>query len=138
MPRTHRLVAFTVLALLVAAALVPAEALAARRGGWVLLGERRVSDAVDHDVIPVSATRGDFRKLQLRVLDRGVQFRSCVIHFANGDDQNVELRDVIPAGGRSRVIDIAGGDRVIRSIELRYDAQALGGKTARVRVYGMH
>jgi hypothetical protein len=134
----RRLLASTAFALLAAYLLLPAEALAARRGGWTLLGERRVSDAVDHDVIAVTAARGDFRKLQFRVLDRGVQFRHVVVHFANGDHQEVELRDVIPAGGRSRVIDIAGGDRVIRSIELRYDAQALGGRTARVRVYAQH
>jgi len=49
----------------------------------------------------------------------------------------VALRDVIPAGGESRVIDIEGrGDRTVSSIELRYDAQSLVGKKARVRIYG--
>jgi hypothetical protein len=132
----RRLLTAVSFALLVAYLLVPAQALAERRAGWTLLGERRVSDAVDHDVIAVTAARGDFRKLQLRVLDRGVQFRQVIVHFANDDRQEIELRDVIPAGGRSRVIDLAGGDRVIRSVELRYDAQSLGGRPARVRVYG--
>jgi hypothetical protein len=34
------------------------------------------------------------------------------------------------------VIDVEGKDRVIRSIEFRYDAQTIRGKRARVFVYG--
>jgi len=45
------------------------------------------------------------------------------IHFGDGETQDVELRNVIPAGGESRVIDVEGRDRAIRSIEFRYDAQ---------------
>jgi hypothetical protein len=132
----RRLLTASAFTLFAAYLLLPADLHATRRGdGWTLLGERRVSDAVDHDTIPVTSARGDFRKLQFRVLDRAVQFRHVVVHFGNGDRQEIELRDVIPAGGRSRVVDLSGGDRVIRSIELRYDAQALGGRTARVRVF---
>jgi hypothetical protein len=131
----RRAIAFTTAALVLAAVL-PASAGAARPA-WTLLGERAVSDARDHDVIPVTVARGDFRRLQLRVLDRPVQFRSVHVHFGNGQTQELALRDVIPAGGKSRVIDVVGGDRVIQSIELRYDAQSLRGKSARVRVYGM-
>jgi len=104
---------------------------------WEVLGTLSVSDAKDHDVLAVTGAKGTFRSLKLEVLDRAVQFRSLKLHFANGEMQDVELRDVIPAGGESRVIDIEGvGDRVIRTVELTYDAQSLGGKKARVRVYG--
>ena len=132
MRRTHALALLPALA--IALLLLPAEAAAARRG-WTLLGERTVTDRADRDVIPVTATRGDFRKLQIRVYDRGVQFHSAEVHFANGDTQELALRDVIPAGGASRVIDLAGGDRVIRSVEIRYDAQSLGSRRARVKVF---
>jgi hypothetical protein len=134
---TVAFVATTVAAALLLAALLPGAASADRRGGWVLLGERSVTDARDHDTIAVTAARGDFRRLQLRVLDRAVQFHAVKVHFASGETQELELRDVIRAGGRSRAIDLEGRDRVIRSIELRYDAQSLGGRAARVRVYGL-
>lgn len=104
---------------------------------WEVLGTLTVSDAKDHDVLAVTANQGTFRSMKLEVLDRAVQFRSLKLHFGNGDTQNVELRDVIPAGGESRIIDVEGiGDRAIRTIEFAYDAQSLGGKKARVRVYG--
>jgi hypothetical protein len=103
---------------------------------WEFLGERTVTDKADHDILPVTAARGTFRALKLEVRDRAVQFHSVKIHFGDGETQDVELRNVIPAGGESRVIDVEGRDRVIRSIEFRYDAQSLLGKKAVVLVYG--
>jgi hypothetical protein len=103
---------------------------------WEFLGERTVTDKADHDILPVTVARGTFRSLKLEVRDRAVQFHSVKIHFGDGETQDVELRNVIPAGGESRIIDVEGHDRVIRSIEFRYDAQSLLGKKARVLVYG--
>lgn len=111
-------------------------AIAKSTPAWVLLGETAVTDALDHDVIPVTKAEGTFKAIRLRVFERSVQFRRVTIHFGNGTRQEVELRAVIPAGGESRVIDIAGGDRVINRIELVYDAQSLAGHRAVVRVFG--
>lgn len=109
---------------------------AGKAKGWELLGERLVTDGLDHDVIQVTAARGDFRSLKVRVKGHAVQFRSMRVHFGDGSTQNVELRDVIPAGGESRVIDVDGKDRVIRSVEFTYDAQTYRGKQALVRLFG--
>ena len=127
------------LALLVLVLAMVPQAAQAGRGGWTLLGERHVTDRADHDTIAVTAARGDFKHLQIRVFKRPVQFHRVVVHFGNGADQTLELRDVIPAGGQSRVIDLEGGDRVIRSIDFWYDAQSIGrGRGATVRVFGQH
>ncbi len=123
------LVALSVLAL-------TAEARVGKQRGWEVIGEARVNDGLDHDTIPVTAAQGTFKAIQVHVLDHAVQFRSVKIHFGDGEVQNVELRSMIRAGGSSRVIDIEGADRVIRSIELLYDAQTVRGKKARVRILG--
>ncbi len=102
---------------------------------WVKLGERGVTDRVDYDTIVVTAARGDFTALKIRVRVRAVQFREVKVHFGNGEVQELVLRDVIPAGGESRVLDLEGRDRVITKITFKYDAQSLGGH-ARVIVYG--
>ncbi len=108
-------------------------------GKWVLRGERSVSDRLDHDSIAVTAARGEFEAVQVKVRQHAVQFREMKIHFANGRTQEVALRQVIPAGGESRVIDLDGRERVIRRIEFWYDAETRGrGRGARVLVYGRH
>ena len=89
-----------------------------RRGpNWVLLGQRAVTDRADHDTIMVTAAKGTFRAVKFEVLGHAVDCHRVVIHFGNGGDQKVELRNTIPAGGSSRDIDIDGTNRVIRSID---------------------
>lgn len=127
------------LALVLGLFALPGAASARRRVvGWTLLGERHVTDKLDHDTIAVTAARGDFRRIELRVFERPVQFHKVVVHFGDGERQELELREVVKAGGRSRVIDLEGRDRVIRSIDFWYDAQSMGGKGALVRVFGQH
>jgi hypothetical protein len=40
-----------------------ARGMAGQGPDWVLLGQRQVSDRADHDLIPVTAGRGDFRRI---------------------------------------------------------------------------
>jgi len=106
------------------------------QGNWVLLGQRAVNDRADHDVIAVTAARGDFRRIKLTVQRAAVDFHRMVVHFGNGSRQEVELRNTIPAGGESRAIDLTGDDRVIRSVEFWYDARTIRGRRAVVRLFG--
>lgn len=136
----RRSAAFAVLLALVALAAVPLAAADDERAGgkWELLGVRQVSDKVDRDVIAVTAKEGRFTKLQVRVKLAPVQFRSMKVHFANGETQDVELKDVIRPNQASRVIDLPGVARVISKVEFVYDAQTLGKKGAMVRLFGRH
>jgi hypothetical protein len=103
--------------------------------GWILLGERTVSDRSDHDVISVTGDRGDFRQIKLTVQRAGVDFRRVVVHYGNGGDQTISMRGTIRAGGETRAIDLDGKDRVIRSVEFWYDANSRGRRGV-VRLYG--
>ena len=124
--------------LLTAAALaaLPREA-PAQGPAWVFLGERLVTDRLDHDLIPVTVARGDFQAIKITVARRGVDFHRVVVHFANGGDQEVEMRHTIPAGGETRAIDLRAGERVIRSVEFWYDARSIRGRRAVVRLYAL-
>ena len=112
---------------------------AGRGTNWALLGERVVTDRNDHDTVRVTRGRGSFTAVKFEVRRHAVDFHRVVIHFANGEDQKVELRNSIPAGGETRVIDIDGADRIITSIDFWYDAKTLGrGRSATVRSLGRH
>lgn len=124
-----------VAALAAAVALVAVAVAHAADDPWKLLGTRKVTDRVDRDFVEVGARRGEFTAVQIRVQGVAVQFREVTIHFVNGKRQTVELRDVIPAGGQSRVVDLVGDDRHIRSVELVYDSQSRG-RRGTVRVWG--
>ena len=103
---------------------------------WVLLGTRAVNDRVDHDVIGVTAARGDWQAIKIAVQRASVDFYRVVVHFGNGTQQDVQLRNTIPAGGETRAIDLTGPDRVINRVEFWYDANTIRGRRAVVRLFG--
>lgn len=106
------------------ATLAPHTALARRRDrNWELLGVREVNYALDRDVIPVGVAEGDFRKIQLRVRGNGIHFLDLKVIYGNGAPDDIPVRNEIPAGGQTRVIDLRGGDRFIKQVEFLYQSR---------------
>jgi hypothetical protein len=112
----RRLAVVGLIALLVAT--VPA--VHAQRGRWERLGGAHVDGRVDHDNISVGIQDGRFRAIQLRVRRGDVEFLRVVVHYADGEPEEVVVRQRIPSGGATRPIDLRGNKRYIRSVELWY------------------
>ncbi len=105
---------------------------------WDNLGTRNVLDRADHDVWNVGAGRGEFRKIKLTVQQKAVHFIKLKVTFTNGQTQDIELRNNIPAGGSTRVIDLVGTDRHIDKVDVWYEAQTFRrGARAKVTLHGM-
>jgi hypothetical protein len=120
-------------ALVAATVAVPSAALAAK---WERLGKRSVRLVGDHDVIPVTILRGDFRKIQLRVRENGIFINELTVVYATGNPDRIPIQNHIPKNGESRVIDLRGGERVIRSVQLYYRSVRNSKGRAEVSVYG--
>lgn len=91
-----------------------------RPGPWAFLGQTQVNGQRDHDRIVVGRAEGRFNSLQLRVQGSMVEFRRVVVNYANGTNEEIEIRDRIQAGGQTRAIDLRGDNRVISSIDFYY------------------
>jgi hypothetical protein len=104
--------------------------------GWVYLGEAHVDGKTDHDRIKVGKSEGRFRALQIKVDRAPIEFRHVVVHYANGGDEEVQVRQRIRAGGSTRDIDLSGRDRAIESVEIWYERANYGSREPRVRLYG--
>jgi hypothetical protein len=104
----------------------------------VMLGEQEVDYRVDHDTIAVRNHEGSFRALFLVVEKNDIELFNLVIDFGNGEKQVVDTRLVFNEGSRSRLIDLNGRERKIRSIQFTYKTVGTWqeGK-ARVAVYGV-
>jgi hypothetical protein len=103
---------------------------------WEKLGERSVRLFADKDVIPVTLLRGDFRRIKLRVSGNGVFINEVVVNFAIGGADRLRVRSFIRAGGETRVLNLRGRDRVIRSVILLYRSVPNSKGRATVKVYG--
>lgn len=103
---------------------------------WNMLGQRRVRLVGDWDIIPVTALRGRYRRIMLVVHGSALEMYDVVVTFANGDTFSPATRLHFVEDSRSRVIDLPGVRRVIRSVEFRYRSKNLLTGFAEVELWG--
>lgn len=106
------------------------------RGEWVHLGNAHVDGHNDHDNIHVGKHDGKFRAIQLRVSDGAIDFQRVIVHFGNGSQEELLVRERIPSGGRTHPLDLPGDRRVIESVELWYSKENWH-RRPRVDLYGI-
>jgi len=102
---------------------------------WKLIGVKKVSFLIDRDVIHVTGN-DNYRQLKLKVTEGPVHILDMDVYFENGDKFDVSIRNRIPKGGESRVIDLPGGSRNIKKIEFWYETKGFLKGRARVAVLG--
>src|SRR5215471_17102905 len=106
-------------------------------GRWVYLGESNVDGNNDHDKIKIGRDDGRFRAIQLRVERAPIEFYRVVVHYGNGADEEIAIRNRINPGGRSRVIDLRGRERVIESVEVWYARAKYDSAKPKLRLFGL-
>ena len=102
---------------------------------WKQLGEKDVNFNIDHDRI-IARDKGHIREIHMSVKYAPVKFQKVVINYKDGQKQEVEFLEDVPLGHVSRSITIEGNGHIIDSIDLWYETDSLGGKKAKITVFG--
>ena len=118
-------------ALLLAASLV-----SQYRPSWYGLGASTVSSGADHETVSVIGAYGTFHAVKLTVQRSKVQFIRVVLHFQNGDQREVRLNALVPAGGETKSIHLKGDEKAIRRVEFWYDANSVSRNGAVIQLLG--
>jgi len=106
-------------------------------GSWRLIGQTHASHAADHDVIVVKGPYDNFRKIKFKVTDAPLHMHYMLVTYDNGQPDRIDVRQNIPKGGESRVIDLKGvGTRSLRRVEFWYDTKGLLNGKADVTLFG--
>lgn len=102
------------------------------------LGERKVNFKSDRDVI--SGWRdGFYRTLKLKVRGGTVNMQKMVVHFRNGEEHEVVLKQSFADGDESRAIALPGKRRLIDKVVFWYEATATTeGNKPVVELWGRH
>ncbi len=103
---------------------------------WVHLGSRKINWGVEKDVIVVGPNARGFTKLKIKVTGGAVNMRKMVVTYGNGDKDNIPLKFNFSKGAESRVIDLKGGKRQIKTISFWYDTKNGSKQKATVHVAG--
>ena len=102
---------------------------------WIRLGEKDVDFNVDHDTI-VAQNKGRIREIHLRVMNAPIKFTKVVLNYKDGEKKELEFLEDLQMDKESRSITIEGDGHVIKTIDFWYETNSLGGKKAKVTVYG--
>lgn len=106
------------------------------RGEWELLGSQTVGFRVDRDVIQVGRREGRFKKIALEARDNDIFIMDLKVVFLNNEVQDIPVRAQVRRNDRTRPLDLVGGERGIRQIEIVYRARPGFRGRAILNVYG--
>jgi hypothetical protein len=94
------------------------------KGSWRLLGTVQASHKADHDVIIIAGPYDYFRRLKFKVTNAPLNMQRMLVRYDDGGKpENIDIRYNIPQGGESRIIDLKGGKRKLKSVEFWYDTK---------------
>lgn len=102
--------------------------------GWRMIGEKQARRSLDRDEVRVRADRA-YGAIRLRVFHAPVEFLNVQIHFRNGGQREIDVRQFIEKGGATRIIDLPGEKRFIEKIVFWYKTPALARERATVQVW---
>lgn len=108
------------------------------RGTWRLLGTTQAKHSADHDIIIIKGPFDGFRKLKFKVTDAPLNLQRMLVRYDDGGlPEKIEIRHNIPQGGESRIIDLKGGKRKLKSVEFWYDTKGFLRGKADVTLFGI-
>ena len=106
-------------------------------GEWRYLGTVNARFTADHDAIVVQGPYDFFRRIKFKVTSAPINIIRLIVTYDDGGlPENIDTRFSIPARGESRIIDLRGNRRKIRTIEFWYDTKGVLQGRANVSVFG--
>lgn len=103
---------------------------------WEKLGSKKVSYKLDKDVIHVGLRDGTFTKLKLAVTGGNLNLHRMIVEYGNGTKEQIDVRHQFSKFSTSRIIDLNGGQRIIKDITFFYDTKNHSKNRATLHVFG--
>ena len=101
--------------------------------GWRTVAYKTVHGGTDTDRIYLpGSTR--YTNVRLCSLNAPIRLRDVDVYFANGQHQDIRVRERLGAGSCTRAADLSGGRRDITVIRLRYEPIARSMQRPLIRV----
>lgn len=103
---------------------------------WKILGITNVKGTLDRDVVKVTAKKGLFRAIKIKVRAAPLEMKKLIVHFGNGEVQDIAIRNHFGKNTESRVIDLKGKKRVIKQVVFWYAKKKWTGPKPTVVLWG--
>ncbi len=94
---------------------LPAKALT-----WNFLANKRIDGARDHERIEIRRRDTPFQAIQLRVTGNPIFFNRIIVHFGDGNSEELAVNGRIWPEGQAKVIALSGESEFVESVEVWY------------------
>ena len=91
----------------------------------------------DKDVIS-GYWKGWYETLKIKVTGGSISMQKMVVHFRNGETQEIPLKNNFNDGDESRAIDLPGARRLIEKVVFWYEATNPAVKKPVIELWGRH
>jgi hypothetical protein len=105
--------------------------------GWTLLGTRTVDYTLDRDVVTLEEGKDTYTSLKFVVKNGTLNMRKATVHFASGEDQNIDFPSELNKVNDGRKIDLLGNSRYINKVTFWYDTKMDSKNKSIVELWGM-
>ena len=89
------------------------------KDGWHRIAETTVNFSKEKDMVSVMGS-DRFAKIKFRVVDAGIEIADMTIAYEDGTTQDVPVKSTFTAGQESRIIDLPGSEKNIKTISFVY------------------
>lgn len=103
---------------------------------WEKLAEAKLNQGLNQYEINLSAENRAFSAVKIRSIQGGINLHRCTFYYSNGEKMTVEMRNDIPSGMDSRVIQLPPKKNKIVKVELWYDTKNYGDQKAVFELWG--
>jgi len=103
---------------------------------WQTLGEKKVNLSLESDVMKVGANEGRFTTLKFKVEDQAIFLLRIKVTYGNGESDLKVIKQRINEGSESKLIDLPGNKRVIKSIRFFYKSAKRATTRAKIIALG--
>ena len=103
---------------------------------WKVMGDAEIQRKSGSAQIEVGAAEGLVKRIKFEVRGADVEFKKVTISYENGDPEEIDIRDTVRRGGRSRAIDLKGGNRVIKKVLIAFKTDKDADRDARIVLMG--
>jgi hypothetical protein len=104
---------------------------------WVLIARTETKLNLDQDVVVING-KNVFRAIKFRVTHSPIEIFDLDVVFENGEHQDLAVKNIFQPNTESRVLDLPGNKRKIRSIVIKYRSRGnLFNQRAYVQFWGL-
>jgi len=135
------LLAATLLAVVAVLSLAHARAVAADskeddEKDWKVMGNAKLEKKGGTATIEVGAKEGLVKRIKFEVRGTDVEFKKVTVTYEKGDPEEVEIRDKVSRGEKTRAIDLEGGNRTIKKVVIAFKLDKDVDRDARIVLMG--